>query len=315
MSLRIAVFGSGGVGGYFGARLAAAGCDVAFIARGDHLQALRANGLRVSSVLGDCHLSKVQASQSAAEIGTVDFILLGLKSWQIEDAAVQLQPLLGPTTTLVTMQNGVDAPDILAEHLGQARILPGLVKLFTRVVAPGCIEHIGGPGSITFGEWSGAQSDRVTQLEAAFVQAGVPVIVSRDIRAALWEKLLFVAAMGAVGSVSRAPIGILRSMPQTRQVLEQCMVEIAAAARAEGVALAPDIVERTLRFIDAQPAAGKSSLQRDIAAGKPSELEAWLGGVVRRASRSGVSVPLCSQLYHLLLPLERRARGEVEFAD
>jgi 2-dehydropantoate 2-reductase len=226
-----------------------------------------------------------------------------------------MQPLLGPATSVVTMQNGVDAPDILGELIGRARILPGLVKLFTRVVAAGCIEHIGGPGSITFGEWNGARSDRVKCLEEALAQAKIPVAVTNDIRAALWAKLLFVASMGAVGSVSRAPIGILRSIPQTRQALEQCMSEIAAAACGEGITLPPDVVDRTLRFIDAQPAAGKSSLQRDIAAGKPSELEAWLGGVVRRAARSGIQVPLCSHLYYLLLPLERRARGELKFAD
>lgn len=312
--MRIAVYGTGGVGGYFGGRLASAGYDVSFIARGAHLDALRTRGLRVSSVLGDFHLQSVHASDAPADIGKVDFILLGVKSWQVESVCNALQPLLGDATAVVTLQNGVDAPEVVGKTIGRERVLPGLVKLFTRISAPGCIEHIGGPGLIQFGEWDGATSARVQRLHDALARAGVAVEVSDHIQAALWAKLLFVAPMGGLGAVSRAPIGVLRSMRETRDLLRACMMEIAATARAEDVSLPQDVIERTLNFIDCQPAAGTSSLQRDIAAGKRSELDAWLGTIVRRAMRSDTPVPLCSYLYHSLLPLERRARGEVAFA-
>jgi 2-dehydropantoate 2-reductase len=311
--LRIAIFGSGGVGAYFGGRLALANNDVTFIARGAHLDAIRLHGLRVTSVRGDFHLPKVQVTDDPACVGKVDLVLLGVKTWQVEAAAHAIKPLLAPGTTVMTMQNGVEAPEILADVLGAEYVLPGAVKLFTQVIAPAHIEHIGGPASIAFGEWNGALSERVQRLRSAFGHAEVSVEVAADIRRSLWEKFLFVTAMGGVGAVCHAPVGVLRELPQTRSMLEQCMAETAYVARTHGVTLAADVVAKTMSFIDAQPAQGISSLQRDIEAGRVSELEAWNGAVVRFAGKVDVQVPTHTFLYHALLPRERKARAESGF--
>ncbi|HEX2189961.1 MAG TPA: 2-dehydropantoate 2-reductase [Longimicrobiaceae bacterium] len=313
--MRIAVFGTGGIGGYFGGRLAKAGLPVVFVARGEHLRALRREGLHVESVAGDFTVRPVHATDDAAAAGAADFVLLAVKSWQVHEAARALLPSLGPDTAVVTLQNGVEAPWQLAEVVGRERVLPGTVRVFSQVAGPGHVRHGGGPGSIAFGEWDGRESGRVRRLRDAFAGAGVPVETPDDVQAALWRKFLFVVPMGGIGAVARAPVGVLRSMPGTRRLLEEAMREILAVARARGVALPADGVEETMAFVDAQPAAGTSSLQRDLAAGRRSELDAWVGAVVRFGEQAGVDVPVHRFVHACLLPLEARARREVEFAD
>lgn len=312
--MRVAIYGSGGTGGYFGGRLAQAGHDVVFIARGDHLKALQREGLRVESVRGDFHLHPVNATDDPAQVGEVDAVLLGVKTWQVREASVAIQPLLGPRTPVISMQNGVEAPRILAEGVGRERVLPGLVKIFSHLSAPGHIRHVGGPASIAFAEWSNEPTERVNRLRQAFGEAGITVEVPQDIQAALWSKFLFVVPVGGVGTVARAPVGIIRSVPETRRLLEESMEEILQVARAHGIRLPDDVVERSLEFVDSQPAAGTSSLHRDITSGRPSELEAWSGAVVRLGEEVGVATPVNRVIYHSLLPVERRARGELDFA-
>jgi 2-dehydropantoate 2-reductase len=311
--MRVAIFGTGGIGGYFGGRLAAASAQVSFVARGAHLEALRRNGLRVESVRGDFHVHPVAATDTPAEIGEVDVVILGVKTWQLPEAGDAIRPLLGADTVVLTLQNGVEAAPVVAGMVGRERVIPGMVRIFSEVSAPGHIRHIGGPASIAFAEWDNEPSQRVDRLRDAFREAGVAVETPPDIQAALWEKFLFVVPMGGLGSLSRAPIGVLRSLAETRRLLEQAMREIAEIAAARGVRLPPDAVERAMTFVDAQPPAGTSSLQRDIAAGRPSELEAWTGSVVRLGADAGTPTPLNQWIYHTLLPLERRARGELSF--
>jgi 2-dehydropantoate 2-reductase len=313
--MRVAIFGSGGIGGYYGGRLAQGGTEVSFVARGAHLEAMRRNGLEVESVRGSFRLQPVQATGDPAEIGPVDVVIVAVKTWQLREAATAIRPLLGPDTAVLTLQNGVEAPSVAAEIVGRERVIPGLVRIFSSLGAPGCIRHVGGPASITFAELDNAPSARVARLREAFRAADVAVDVPGDIQVALWEKFLFVVPMGGLGAASRAPIGILRSVPETRRLLVEAMGEIAAVARARGIGLSADVVERTLAFVDAQPEAGTSSLQRDIAAGRPSELEAWTGAVVRLGAEVGTPTPINRVLYHALLPLERRARGELSFAE
>lgn len=313
--MRIAIVGVGGVGGYFGGRLARAGHDVAFVARGAHLRALREEGLVVESVSGDFHLHPVRATDDPAEVGPVDAVLLAVKAWQVASAAAPLAPLLRADTAVVTLQNGVEAPARVAEVLGEEHVVPGIARIFSFVAGPGRIRHIGGPGSVAFAERDDRPSERVERLRAAFREAGVAVETPRDIQAALWTKLLFVVPIGGVGSVTRAPVGVMRSLPGTRAMLEEAMREIERVARARGISLPDDVVARSLEAIDAQPAAGTSSLQRDIGAGNPSELEAWTGAVVRLGREAGVPTPLHDYLYASLLPGEMRARGEVEYPE
>jgi 2-dehydropantoate 2-reductase len=311
--MRIAIFGTGGVGGYFGGRLAQAGEDVTFIARGEHLQAILKHGLRVDSVKGDFVVQPAQATDDPAQVGEVDVVIVGVKAWQVPEVAQAMRPLIGPETLVVPLQNGVEAPAQLAEALGPEHVLGGLAKIFSFVVEPGLIRHIGGPASVTFGELDNRQSERTERLCAAFNRAGVIAEIHPDIHVALWEKFLFVVPFGGVGAVTRAPIGILRSLPETRQMLEQGMREISNIAHENKIPLAEDVVAKAMAFIDDQPPGGTSSMQRDIIDGRPSELEAWTGAVVRLGQQVGVTTPLHIFLYHSLLPLELRARGQLQF--
>jgi 2-dehydropantoate 2-reductase len=310
--MRVAIFGAGGVGAYFGARLAEAGAELAVIARGAHLDAIRANGLRVDSVLGDMHVEPAIASASTADVGRVDVVLLGVKTWQVAEATQSLGPLLGPETLVVPLQNGVETVDELVETLGQRYVAGGVCSGFCFIVAPGHVKHIGGVTFIKFGELDGRRTPRVLALQDAFARARVAADVPDDIRVSLWEKFLLVVPFGGVGAVTRAPIGVLTT-PPTRALLATGMREIEAIARARGVALPQDVVERTLAMLDGVNPAGTSSLQRDIAAGKRSELDEWTGAVVRLGARADVPTPLHDFLYAALLPQERRARGELEF--
>jgi 2-dehydropantoate 2-reductase len=311
--MRVAVFGAGGVGAYFGARLAEAGVELAVIARGAHLDAIRADGLRVDSVLGDMRVEPAIASASTADVGHVDVVLLGVKTWQVPEAMQSLGPLLGPETLVVPLQNGVETVDELSETLGERYVAGGVCGGFCFIVAPGHIKHIGGVTFIKFGELDGKKSRRVEALRDAFVRAGVDATVPDDIRVALWEKFLLVVPFGGLGAVTRAPIGVLLTSP-TRELLATGMREIESIARARRVALPTDIVERTLASLDGVNPSGTSSLQRDVAAGKRSELDDWTGAVVRLGARAGVPTPLHDFLYAALLPQERRARGELTFS-
>ena len=313
--LTIAVLGTGATGGYFGGRLAEAGEDVRFIARGAHLAALRAHGLTVTSVAGDFQLDPVRVSETPADIGPVDVVLVAVKAWQVPEAAESLRPLMGERTFVVPLQNGIDAPDQLAAVLGAERVLGGFCSILASLEGPGRIRHMGVVPYIAFGELDGSRSARAEALRAAFAGTrGVTVEVPADIRAAMWNKFLFITALSGVGAVTRAPAGVVRSQPASRGLLRDALEEIHAVARRAGIALPADAVERTLAFIDGLPPDGTASMQRDVLAGRPSELEAQVGAVVRLGERLGVEVPVHRTIYAALLPQERRARGEIGWA-
>jgi 2-dehydropantoate 2-reductase len=307
--VRIAVIGAGGVGGYFGARLVQAGEDVAFVARGAQLDALRGQGLRIESPRGNAVLGPQWATDDAREIGPVDAVLLCVKTWQVTNAAEAIRPLIGPDTCLVPFQNGVEAADELIAVLGTAPVLGGVAKIVAFVVAPGVIRDVGGPTAAAFAELGNRPSARVERLRDAFRGARLEVETPPDIQAAIWSKFLFVASAGGVGAVAHMPIGVLRRVPGTRRMLESGMAEIAALARARGVRLPDDIVGRTMAFVDTLPAEGTASLQRDIAEGRRSELDWWSGAVVRLGREAGVATPVHAFIYDSLLPSELGARG------
>lgn len=297
--MRIAILGTGGVGGYFGARLAQAGHDVHFIARGAHLDALRADGLAVESPLGDFVVNPVHATADPEEIGEVDHVLLAVKTWQLDTALPLLKPLMGPETAVVTTQNGVDAPQQVADVVGREAVLPGAVEVIALLDGPGRIKHLGN-GRLTFGEWDNEPSARVDRLAAALTEAGLTAVVAPDVWAALWTKFLALASCGAIGTVTDAPYSVLRSRPGTRQLIEESMREIQALAAARNVELADNVVEAQMDFLDNVPPRGTTSLQRDILAGRPSELAAWTGAVVRIGQETGTPTPTHSLLYELV---------------
>ena len=311
--MRIAVVGVGGVGGYFGGRLAQAGEEVIFLARGEHLHALHAQGLHVESIKGDCLIHPVQATDDPTTVGIVDAVVLGVKAWQVREAAQAIRPLIGPETCVVTLQNGVEAPGHVTEVLGAQHVLGGLCGLIAFIVAPGHIRHAGAEPFVRFGELDNRASPRVEHLRQAFVRAGVQVDIPSDIHAALWMKLLFITPWSGLGAVTRAPVGVWRSLPETRAMVTQCLQEITTVARAQAIALPEDAVEQTWALYETLPPGGTASLQRDILAGRPSELEAQIGVVVRLGRQGAVPTPTHTFLYSSLLPLESRARGQVEF--
>lgn len=311
--MRITIFGTGGAGGYFGARLARGGEEVVVIARGEHLRAIRERGLAVETPTEEILVRPELATDDPAEAGPVDAVILGVKAWQVEDAARTMAPLLGPETVVMPLQNGVEAASQLAAVLGADRVLGGLCGTLSRIAAPGRIVSVGDANFVKLGELDGRPTGRVERLRGAFERAGVQVEVPADIGAALWEKFLFVVPVGGVGAVTRAPIGVIRTLPETRRMLEAGMREVSAVGRARGVALPDGAVERWLAFVDSLAPSGTSSLQRDIAEGRPSELEAWNGAVVRLGRETGVATPVHEFLYRSLLPLELRARGRLDF--
>jgi 2-dehydropantoate 2-reductase len=306
--MRIAVMGSGGVGGYFGGLLAAADENVTFIARGAHLAALRTGGLRVESVHGNFSVLPVQATDSPAEAGRVDLVLLATKTYQLDEAARSLQPLIGPGTVVVPLLNGVDAPDRLAAILGPEPVLGGLCYVGSYIAAPGVIKQVSGFRRVIVGEMDGQLSRRVDAIVAALARAGAVAEASSDIRKALWTKFTFIAPFSGLGAVARAPAGEITGCPETRALLKQAMQEVEAVARARGVSLDADVVSTTMAFCDAMAPAQTASMQRDILEGKPSELESIIGVVVRLGTRLLVPVPSFRFFYAALLPQERRAR-------
>jgi 2-dehydropantoate 2-reductase len=311
--MRIAIFGTGGAGGYFGAHLARAGEEVVFIARGEHLQAIRQQGLLVETPVGEI-IVRSEATDNPEQVGAVDVVLVGVKTWQVTDAARAMRPMIAPQTFVVPLQNGVEAAAELAAVLGAQHVLGGLCGTISRVISPGHILSIGETNFVKFGELDNRPSKRAWRLRQAFERAGVKAEVPSDIQAATWEKFIFVAPYGGIGAVTRAPAGVIRSLPETRRMLERGMQEILAVARARQVSLAEGIVEKSMGLIDSLAPNATTSLQRDIAADKPSELEAWNGAVVRLGREADVPTPLHEFIYHSLLPSELRARGEGQFS-
>ena len=311
--MKFAVFGTGAVGGYFGGRLALSNQEVIFIARGRNLATLRTDGLRVDSVDGDFTIAEVTATDSPAEIGPVDVVLVTVKTWQLDAAIPSMAPLIGPQTVVVPLLNGVDAPTILSQSFGINHVVIGLAKIIARLEAPAHVYHLGAMPYIALGEHDNRRSRRVERLTAIFSASGIKADQPEDIHAALWSKFLFVVSWGGMGAVTRAPLGVLRSLPQTRKMMMTAMEEIHRLALSCGVRLPEDVVATTMTFVDSLPAGGTASLQRDIAAGRPSELDAWNGAVARIGREAGVPTPVNTFIYNCLLPLEKRAGGEIEF--
>ena len=312
--MKIAVFGTGGVGGYFGGRLAQAGHEVTFIARGDHLQAMQSNGLQVNSINGDFSVIPVLATDRPDTIGTVDLILCGVKSWQIAEICDQVAPLVGADTTIITLQNGVEAHTILSESIGAEHVLPGMCQMISLIESPGVISHKGIDPYLSIGELDGSKSPRVREISDVFGKVkGVTINSSSDILRELWMKFMIIAPWSGVGALTRAPIGIYREIPETRDLLIQAIREVYEVGLAHGINLTDDAVETTLAFMNNAPAAGTASMQRDIMAGLPSEIHEQCGAVVRFGVEKGVHTPMNQFIYHCLLPLEYKARGNISF--
>ncbi|HYQ81541.1 MAG TPA: 2-dehydropantoate 2-reductase [Anaeromyxobacteraceae bacterium] len=306
--MRIAMVGAGGVGGLFGGLLARAGEEVVLLARGSHLQAIRRDGLTVDSPLGRFTV-RPQASDDPAALGAVDAVVVAVKTWQVKEVAPRLRPLLGPATVVVPMENGVEAAAELQAALGAGPVAGGLCHVMAWIEGPGAVKHAGFGPKVTLGELAGGGSERLERLAAAMRKAGMEAAVVDDIRTALWEKFLFIDPLSSVGAATRAPVGEMLAVPETRALLLATMREVEALARKSGARLAPDAVDRTLKRVESLPADGTASMQRDVLAGRPSELHEQTGAVVRLGRAAQVPVPVHEALYGALLPQERKARA------
>ncbi len=307
--MRIAIMGSGGVGGYFGGLLAKAGQDVTFIARGEHLRAIRGYGLRVESVHGGFTIVPAQATDDPAAVGPVDCILFATKTYQIEAAAAAMRPLVGAETAILPLQNGLDASErtIAALGVGAAPVLGGMCQIGSAIAAPGVIRQVSQFRRVVAGELDGRITPRVEAIVAALGAAGAVAEATSDIRAARWTKFAFIAPFSGVGAVSRVPAGGIAACPETHRLLEEAILEVEAVARAAGVALDADVAATTLAFCDAMAPSQTASMQRDILDGKPSELESIIGIMVRLGAELGVPTPVFRFFYAALLPQEQRA--------
>jgi len=309
--MRIAIFGAGSIGGYFGGRLSQAGEDVIFIARGDHLKAMLADGLRVDSINGDFVLQQVQATDDPSKIGKVDMVLVGVKAWQVSEAAQTMRPMIRPETFVLPLQNGIEAPTLLSEILGSQHVLGGLCGLFCYVAGPGHIVHAGTDPFVKFGELDNHRSQRVEQLLEIFTRAGINTEIPADIQVAMWMKFLFITVWSGIGAVTRSPVGIWRSLPETRQMAKQGLLEIIAVAKSLNILLPVEALQTAMSMYDGLAPQSTASLQRDIMDGRPSELEAQIGAVVRFGQESNVITPQHTFIYQSLLPMELQARGQL----
>ena len=298
--MRIAVMGTGGVGGYFGARLARAGHEVAFVARGRQLEALRANGLRVESPLGDVHLRSVQVTGEPTEIGPVDLVLFTVKLWDTLDAAEAVKPLLGENAAVVSFQNGVAKDDILRNALGAEHVIGGVTYIAATIAEPGVIRHSGTLQKLVFGEYDGSLSPRVRQFRDACASSGIDAETSDRIEQTVWEKFVFLVGLSGTTSLARSSIGPIRSNPRSRAFLHDVMAEVVQVALAQGVALPADYADERLAFTDTVPASMTSSMHHDLEQGSRLEV-AWLSGnVVERGARLGVTTPCNRAIFDIL---------------
>jgi 2-dehydropantoate 2-reductase len=306
--MRIAVVGAGGVGGYFGAKLARAGESVVMLARGAHLQAIRRDGIRVRSVPEGESVAKVEAVDSFAGQPPVDMALFCVKSFDTRSAAEALRPVVGSSTGVVSLQNGVDNEETLDEVLGGGVALGGAAYVFASIASPGVISHTFA-GRIVFGEMDGRASDRATRLRDALAGAAVPVELASDIRRVLWEKYLLISAQAGMTAVTRCPAGVLRDTPESWRMYRLIVEELAALARASGVALAADVVDTVMKQAAAIAPDAYSSLHHDLVQGKRLELEALHGHAVRLGERHGVPTPMVLAVYAALKPHVAGRRG------
>jgi 2-dehydropantoate 2-reductase len=307
--MKIAIMGTGGVGGYYGGLLAKAGHDVTFIARGAHLGAIRDKGLQVKSVYGDFQVSSAQATDKPAEVGLVDLVMFATKTYHTDEAAQLIKPMVGPETVVLSFQNGVDAVDRIGPVIGMEHLLGGATWLSAAIEEPGVIGQYSQFRRIIFGEFDGRVTPRAQAIAEVLKSTGATVELVENIVQILWTKFVFISAISALGALTRVTMGEYRNVREARAVLTEAISEVVAVAKAAGVTLDPELVKTTLKFIDDSAPGIKPSMQRDIEAGRMSELESMIGIVVRLGAKHGVSTPVMRLAYAVLKPVELKARA------
>jgi 2-dehydropantoate 2-reductase len=305
--MKIAIIGTGGVGGYFGGKLANAGYNVGFLARGEHLQALQTNGLTVKSVLGDFHINNVRASNTISNLGKSDLIILGVKAWQILEVRHDLKSILHDETAIIPLQNGVLAAEELAEVITRKHILGGMCRIMTKVESPGVILHSEVTPTIVFGELNRSISERTSRIKDAFDRAEINSRISEDIDADIWKKFISICVSGLL-AVTKTTYGELRELKETRQMMIDLLNEVYALSQKIGIKIDPDFIQKNIDFIDSHSYNSTSSLTRDVWEGKPSELFYQNGTVVKLGEKYGIETPVNRFVFNTILPSELKAR-------
>lgn len=300
--MKIAVFGAGGVGGYLGGLLAQINHDVYFIARGEHLKAIQKSGLRVRSINGDFHLQNAQATDDPRQVGQVDYVVVAVKHFQLRDAARLMEPLIGSDTTIVPLQNGVDTHEILISILGSDGVVGGFTSIVSMIEAPGIIRQPSRMREVFVGELNRSRSDRCQRIVDAWADCGVVAVQPEDIYIPMWTKYLFIAAFGGVSSLAQVPSGALLECAESKALLVRAMEEIENLARAKSINLASDVVSNAVAKLEKFEPTTTSSTQRDVASGKPFELEAFSGTIIQLGREMGIPTPVHEMLYALLKP-------------
>ena len=312
--MRIAVYGCGGVGAYFGGRLAQIGQDVTFIARNENLTAIRSKGLKVGSIAGDFIIDRVKVTNNPADVGIVDYVLCCVKAWQVTAAARAILPMVGPDTLVVPLQNGVEAPDQIASIIDPANVLGGLCAIVAFQASPGHIKHSGGNPLIRFGHLDDRPDPRINALSEIFNHCiGIKSSIPENLAVAMWQKFMLITPWSGLGAVSRAPLGVLLEQPETRNLLMEAADEIYRLGLARGIPMPDDSVTKTMATLEGIPGNSTTSMQRDLVRGRPSELDAQNGAVVRLAYEVGLDMPLNRFFVYGLRSLELRARGALSF--
>lgn len=304
--MRIGIMGSGGLGGYFGARLASGGTQVHFIARGRHLDAMRRQGLRIEGPQ-PLHLPSVQATDDPAEVGVVDFVLLGVKLWDTDQAIAQMRPMVGPRTTVISFQNGVLKDDYLRAAFPAQQVMGGVGYVATTIEEPGVIRQTGPMQRLIFGEFDGTRSERGQALLAACLAGGIQAELSTNILREIWQKYVFLVGLSGTTASMRNTIGPIRSNPQTRAFLSDVMAEVIAVGRAHGVDLPDDQLRISMERADTVAPEMTSSMHHDLQRGNPLEVRWLSGGVVELGRAKGVATP-CNRAIADILALH--AAGE-----
>ncbi len=305
--MNLSVIGAGGVGGYFGARLAASGNNVSFLCRGDHLKAIKENGLQLKSINGDLQVHDITASDTISDFEKADIILVATKAWQVKEIAPALKHILKVETIVIPLQNGVLAAEELASVLPSHNVVNGLCRIISKIESPGVINHFGINPTIVVGELNKTNSDRLLAVQKLFTEANIKMIVSQDIEAELWKKFISICVSGLL-AITRTTYGELRETPETREMMIALMEEIYNLAIAKNVNIKSDFVGKSVSFIDSFPYDSTSSLTRDVLEGKPSEIEYQNGTVVKLAKEIGLDVPINEFVYKCIIPIENRSR-------
>ncbi|MCG9971188.1 ketopantoate reductase family protein [Christiangramia crocea] len=310
--MEILVYGIGGVGGYFGGKLAEAGLEVSMIARGEHLKAIRKHGLEVESINGDFKVRPKLATDDVSEVPEPDLVILGVKSWQVPAVAKELMSVIGENTLVLPLQNGANNMEKLLEVLPEKNVLAGLCFVVSFLEKPGKIKHIAFDPKITFGEIDNSRSTRIAKIKGIFDQAGITNTIPENIQLEIWKKFLFICTVSGIGGLTRVSIDKIRESEFLYDLMRKTAKEMKEVANAKGIPLTDKHIDMVFEIINSQPKGNTASTQRDIMQGKPSELENLNGYIVKEGEKYGIETPINRYIYECLKPMEAEARKSLE---